>query len=193
MINIIILKIIKERRNVMNNTEKNEILEAIQKLSIKVDFIQKDVAKIPKMEKQVAKIPKIEKQMAKMQKDVETIKQEIIPEMQAQITNIQQEQIPQMQAQITNIQQEQIPQMQAQITNIQQEQIPQMQVEIKNISRSVAVIEKEHGEKIQILLDAFVGYQEKVEKNEKRTNLCEKKLEKHDSQIDFLMQKAQGL
>ena len=178
MINIIILKIIKERRNVMNNTEKNEILEAIQKLSIKVDFIQKDVAKIPKMEKQVAKIPKIEKQMAKMQKDVETIKQEIIPEMQAQITNIQQEQIPQMQAQITNI---------------QQEQIPQMQVEIKNISRSVAVIEKEHGEKIQILLDAFVGYQEKVEKNEKRTNLCEKKLEKHDSQIDFLMQKAQGL
>ena len=155
----------------MSNAEKNEILEAIKNLSNKVDIIQKDVAKIPEIEKQVAKIPEIEKQVAK------------IPEIEKQVAKI-----PEIEKQLAKI-----PEIEKQVGNIKLKIIPEMQSDIRNISRSVAVIEKEHGEKLQILLDAFVGHQERSQINEQRINCCERKLEKHDLQIDFLMEKAEGL
>ena len=93
-----------------------------------------------------------------------------------------------------------IPKMQEDIKQIQVKVIPKMQNDIeelkeytRNISRSVAVIEQEHGEKIQILLDLVTGHTEKFEEQNKKINKCEKKIEKHDSELYYLNEKIQGI
>lgn len=126
--------------------------------------------KLDTMQEQVAKIPEIEKQVAK------------IPEMQKEIAKI-----PEMQKEIAKISEMQ-KEMQKEI-----EKIPEMQKEIRNISRSVAVIEHEHGDKLKALFDAFTVNTEKIESEEKRINFCERKIENHDTEIYYLKTKVQGL
>ena len=127
----------------MESEAKNEILAAIQNISVKIDVMQEQVGKIPEIQKEVAKIPEMQKEIAK---------------------------IPQM-----------------------QKDILQMQQDIRNISRSVAVIEHEHGDKLRALFDAFTTNTQKIEKQEENIKFCEKKLESHDTEIDFLLNKVQGL
>ena len=71
--------------------------------------------------------------------------------------------------------------------------IPEMQEEIRKISRTVAKIEVEHGEKLDILFDAFTTLSEKLDSHEKRITSCEKKLENQDHEIYYLKSKVQGL
>lgn len=154
----------------MDYKMKNEILMAIGNVSQKVDIMQEDicemkkqVAKIPEIEKQVAKIPEIEKQVAK------------IPEMQKELAKI-----PEMQKEIAKIAQ-------------MQREIAELQKETRSISRSVAVIEHEHGDKLKALFDAFIAHTEKMEKQDNRLSFCEHKLDNHDAEIDYLKTKVQGL
>ncbi len=152
----------------MESEAKNEILAAIQNISVKIDVMQEQVGKIPEIQKEVAKIPEMQKEIAK------------IPQMQKDIAQMQKEiaKIPEMQKEIAKI-----PQM--------QKDILQMQQDIRNISRSVAVIEHEHGDKLRALFDAFTTNTQKIEKQEENIKFCEKKLENHDTEIDFLLNKVQ--
>jgi hypothetical protein len=157
----------------MDNDAKNEILSAISMIGQKVDDMQDDVkemkkqvAKIPEIEKQVAKIPEIEKQVAK------------IPEIERQVAKI-----PEIEKQLAKL-----PEIEKQIAKI-----PKMEEEIKSISRSVAVIENDHGDKLKALFDAFTMTMEKAERQEKKNKFFENKLEKHEAEIYYLNTKVQGL
>ena len=147
----------------MDNEAKNEILAAIQNINVKIDVMQEQIAKIPEMQEQIAKIPEMQKQIAK------------IPEMQKQVAKI-----PEMQKEIAKI-------------PLIQEDIARMEENIRNVSRSVAVIEHEHGDKLKALFDAFISNTQKIEKQEENIKFCEKKLENHDMEMDFLINKVQGL
>ena len=121
----------------------------------------------------------MKKQIGKMQEKIEGI-----PQMQEQIKLI-----PQMQEQIKLI-----PQMQEQIKLIpqMQEDIKELKEEVRKISGTVARIEVEHGEKLQILFDAFTSHSEILKNYEKRINSCERKIEQHDDQIYYLKSEVQG-
>ncbi len=147
----------------MDNEAKNEILAAIQNINVKIDVMQEQIAKIPEMQEQIAKIPEMQKQIAK------------IPEMQKQVAKI-----PEMQKEIAKI-------------PLIQEDIARMEENIRNVSRSVAVIEHEHGDKLKALFDAFISNTQKIERQEENIKFCEKKLENHDMEMDFLINKVQGL
>ncbi len=69
----------------------------------------------------------------------------------------------------------------------------EQQGETRKISRSLAVIEQEHGDKLKALFDAFTTTMEKIEAQEKRTNICERKIEKHNADIYYLKSKVPGL
>lgn len=62
--------------------------------------------------------------------------------------------------------------------------------EQRNLSRTVAKIEVEHGEKLQILLDVVTGQEEKNKEFEKRFEEDEKILDRHSDQIYYLQLKA---
>ena len=62
--------------------------------------------------------------------------------------------------------------------------------EQRNLSRTVAKIEVEHGEKLQILLDVVTGQEEKNKEFEKRFKEDEKILDRHSDQIYYLQLKA---
>lgn len=157
----------------MENTDKNDILAAINQISVsivkldtKIGIMQKDVAKIPEIEKQVAKIPEIERKVAK------------IPEIEKQVAKI-----PEIEKQIVKI-----PELEKEIRKISE-----IQEESRKISKSVAVIEHEHGDKLKALFDAFTMNIEKIEMQEKRITLCERKNENYDADIYYLKTKVQGL
>lgn len=148
----------------MDDTAKNEILVAIAKLGTKIDSMQEQVAKIPEIEKQVAKIPDMQKEIVKTQEQVTSLEE--------QVTGLQ-EQVAK------------IPEIEKQLAEIKED--------TRNISRSVAVIEQEHGDKLKALFDAFTINTEKIERQKERIHFCEKKLENHDTEIDYLTTKVQGL
>lgn len=114
----------------MAESEKNEILLAIEKLDNKM---QKELSEI---KREVAKIPEIQKEIAKIKK--------------------------------------------------MQEDIAELQKETRKISKSVAVIELEHGEKLDLLFDIFDMQQEKLKSHERRIQLCERHLDRHDDEIYYL-------
>lgn len=62
--------------------------------------------------------------------------------------------------------------------------------EQRSLSRTVAKIEVEHGEKLQILLDVVTGQDEKNKEFEKRFEEDEKILDRHSDQIYYLQLKA---
>ena len=71
-------------------------------------------------------------------------------------------------------------------------EIPSMKKEIRRLGERIAVIEKEHGEKIQILLDVVSGNINKNEKLEKRIKKDEKILEKQSGEIYYLREKVES-
>ena len=121
-------------------------------------------------------IKELSNKMDNMQKDLDEIK-EVIPEMQ--------ENIEQLKIVVSELQ-ENVIQLQKEMKNITQIIIPEMQVEIRKISKSVAVIEVEHGEKLDLLFDIFDMHEEKLKSNERRIHLCERHLDRHDDEIYYL-------
>ena len=121
-------------------------------------------------------IKELSNKMDDMQKDVYEIKG-VIPEMQ--------ENIEQLTIVVSELQ-ENVIQLQKEMKNITQIIIPEMQVEIRKISKSVAVIEVEHGEKLDLLFDIFDMHEEKLKSNERRIHLCERHLDRHDDEIYYL-------
>ena len=101
-----------------------------------------------------------------------------------------QEEIKEMKKQVAKI-----PGIEKQVAKIPEieKQIVDLQIETRNISRSVAVIEHEHGDKLKALFDAFAVHTEKMEKQENRICFCEHKLENHENEIYYLKNKVRGL
>lgn len=58
--------------------------------------------------------------------------------------------------------------------------------DLDNLSLSVARIEADHGEKLDILLDVVTGHTEKFTSVNERVEKCEKRLDNHDDKIYVL-------
>lgn len=65
-------------------------------------------------------------------------------------------------------------------------EIKEIKEEQRNLSRTVAKIEVEHGEKLQILLDVVTGQEQKNKEFEKRFEDNEKILNRHSDEIYYL-------
>ena len=76
-----------------------------------------------------------------------------------------------------------IPEMQKDIKELKCKIIPNMQEDIRNISRSVAVIEVEHGKKLDILFEALDINFDNIEINKKQIRKCERRIEKNEAEI----------
>ena len=74
--------------------------------------------------------------------------------------------------------------------NNMKNEMKEIKEEQRNLSRTVAKIEVEHGEKLQILLDVVTGQEEKNEEFERRFEEDEKILDRHSDQIYYLQLKA---
>ncbi len=74
--------------------------------------------------------------------------------------------------------------------NNMKNEMKEIKEEQRNLSRTVAKIEVEHGEKLQILLDVVTGQDEKNKEFEKRFEEDEKILDRHSDQIYYLQLKA---
>lgn len=68
-------------------------------------------------------------------------------------------------------------------------EIKEIKEEQRNLSRTVAKIEVEHGEKLQILLDVVTAHKEKHKEFERRFEEHEKILSEHDDEIYYLKEK----
>ena len=68
--------------------------------------------------------------------------------------------------------------------------IKSMQQEIRNLKGDIAVIQYEHGKKLDILFDAITGNEERNKENQERFDNIEKILEKHSNQIYYLEKRA---
>lgn len=74
--------------------------------------------------------------------------------------------------------------------NNMQNEMKEIKEEQRNLSRTVAKIEVEHGEKLQILLDVVTGQEEKNKEFERRFEEDEKILDRHSDKIYYLQLKA---
>ena len=73
--------------------------------------------------------------------------------------------------------------------NDMKNEMKEIKEEQRNLSRTVAKIEVEHGEKLQILLDVVTGQEEKNKEFERRFEEHEKILSDHDDEIFYLKEK----
>ena len=73
--------------------------------------------------------------------------------------------------------------------NNMKNEMKEIKEEQRNLSRTVAKIEVEHGEKLQILLDVVTGQEEKNKEFERRFEEHEKILSEHDDEIYYLKEK----
>ena len=148
---------------------------------------------------------KTNKKMGKMQKQMKSM-QEQMGGMQEQMGGMQeqmggmQEQMGSMQDKIGGLEnkydglqgkviklQEQVSEMQASVN-----EIPEIKEELRTLSGRVAVIEKEHGDKLQILLDVVTGNSEKNKELEKRIEKDEKIINRHSDEIYYLKKEVQN-
>ena len=63
---------------------------------------------------------------------------------------------------------------------------------LDNLSLSVARIEADHGEKLDILLDVVTGHTEKFTSANERVEKCEKRLDNHDDKFYVLNSAVQA-
>ena len=64
--------------------------------------------------------------------------------------------------------------------------------DLRNLSETVARIEVEHGEKLQIIMDVLTSYPQKFDSSEKRIDECESRLDKQADEIYYLNSKVQA-
>lgn len=131
---------------------------------------------------------KTNKKMGKMQKQMKSM-QEQMGGMQEQMGGMQdkigglENKYDGLQGQVIKLQ-EQVSEMQVSVN-----EIPEIKKEIRTLSGRVAVIEKEHGDKLQILLDVVTGNSEKNKELEKRIEKDEKIINRHSDEIYYLKKK----
>lgn len=94
--------------------------------------------------------------------------------------------IDNLQSEVSELKVEVIPEMKNEFSELKVDIIPEMQEEIRKISKSVAVIELEHGEKLDLLFDIFDMQQEKLKSHDRKIQLCDKRLNRHDDEIYYL-------
>lgn len=141
---------------------------------------------------------KTNKKMGKMQKQMKSM-QEQMGGMQEQMGSMQ-DKIGSMQDKIGGLEnkydglqgkviklQEQVSEMQVSVN-----EIPEIKKELRTLSGRVAVIEKEHGDKLQILLDVVTGNSEKNKELEKRIEKDEKIINRHSDEIYYLKKEVQN-
>ena len=141
---------------------------------------------------------KTNKKMGKMQKQMKSM-QEQMGGMQEQM-GIMQEQMGIMQNKIGGLEnkydglQGQVIKLQEQVSEMQVSvnEIPEIKEELRTLSGRVAVIEKEHGDKLQILLDVVTGNSEKDKELEKRIEKDEKIINRHSDEIYYLKKEVQN-
>lgn len=68
----------------------------------------------------------------------------------------------------------------------------QMQEELTRIGNTVAVIEHEHGRKIDLILEVLTGHTEKLEEHDKEFEKGGKILQMHDNKIAILDRRTQN-
>ena len=61
-----------------------------------------------------------------------------------------------------------------------------IKIELRKISKTVAKIEVEHGEKLQILFDAFKVHDQKIDRIEQKLDNHEKIINRHSDEIYLL-------
>lgn len=66
------------------------------------------------------------------------------------------------------------------------EEQKEMKEDLKKLSQTVAKIEVEHGQKLEILLDVVAGHTDKLNEEKQKIEKCEERLDKHDNQIFYL-------
>ena len=66
------------------------------------------------------------------------------------------------------------------------EEQKEIKAELRKLSETVAKIEVEHGQRLEILLDVVTGQIKKLNSEEQRIEKCEKRLDKHDDQFYYL-------
>jgi|GEM_PF-5105544 len=143
----------------MNKTSEEKILEAIFGIEREVKGIKNEVMDIKRT---ISVIPEMQEQLKVIPKMQEQLK--VIPEMQEQLKVI-----PKMQEQLN--------------------EIPEMKKDIKQISKTVAVIEVEHGKKLGLALDAISMHSEKFEFQQKRIENGEKIMDRNSDKIYYLENK----
>ena len=67
-----------------------------------------------------------------------------------------------------------------------------MKTEMTKISQTVAKIEVEHGEKLEILLDVVTGHTKQISSIKERVEKCEKRLDNHDDKFYVLNSAVQA-
>ena len=68
----------------------------------------------------------------------------------------------------------------------------EMKTEMTKISQTVAKIEVEHGEKLEILLDVVTGHTKQISSIKERVEKCEKRLDNHDDKFYVLNSAVQA-
>lgn len=68
----------------------------------------------------------------------------------------------------------------------------EMKTEMTKISQTVARIEVEHGEKLEILLDVVTGHTKQINSIKERVEKCEKRLDNHDDKFYVLNSAVQA-
>ena len=68
----------------------------------------------------------------------------------------------------------------------------EMKTEMTKISQTVARIEVEHGEKLEILLDVVTGHTKQISSMKERVEKCEKRLDNHDDKFYVLNSAVQA-
>ena len=110
--------------------------------------------------------------------------------LQDQVNGLQ-NQVNRLQEQVDGLQVE-VVDLREQVIEIRMKEIPAIHKELRKLSGRIAVIEKEHGEKLQILLDAVTGNSEKNQELEKRIEKDEKIINRHSDEIYYLQEKVQN-
>lgn len=68
----------------------------------------------------------------------------------------------------------------------------ELKEEVGKLSKTVAKIEVEHGQKLEMLFDAVTMHSEKFDSTEKRLNSHEDRLDRQDDKIFYLNSKVQA-
>ena len=177
-INSIILKIYDEQKKTSSkidnmekliNTKFREIQEQIRELQIRIGNLEKRVGSLEE------KVSSLEKRVTSLEEKVTSLEK--------RVNNLEEK---------VNCLQEQVNSMQIQVNGIETKKIPSIKDELRRISKTVARIEQEHGEKLQILFDAVTGSNQKSKELEKRIEKDEKIINRHSNEIYYLKEKVQN-
>lgn len=144
------------------------------------------------IKKQLEDVPNMKSNMVIMQDSIVTMQDSIVT-MQDRIVEMQNI-IVTMQGNIVEMQ-ENIATMQSDIKVIQKsiKEIPKIKIELRKISKTVAKIEVEHGEKLQILFDAFKVHDQKIDRIEQKLDNHAKIINRHSDEIFYLKNKLKAI